>query len=466
MKSFFHSVKKIFSSSTLSKEENRLGDILPIISSKQTELSVLNKKIEAKRREQQREIILIKNEIQIIENFQTSLNVKWKDNSVVDTILNYIKKEVNFNADASKLLSDLNLSNRNQKKTQFTEICQKLRSELLVRKSIAEEYSLLSYKKLHEILHEFEIQREFLKSQTTEERLKGVNIIACTLDCYIGRFAEEELPVSHFFLDEAGYACVIKALTMFRSGKPVTFLGDHHQLPPVCELNDDKLMVKEEYKDVFIWSQSAIFLGDIFTKSKESAFQDYFSDTPPNFGRVMTKSDLIITHRFGSGLAKVLNQFVYENGFSSSKKTESIIKFIHATNAIPPTARRANFGEAKAIQDYLINSGRLEDNDLVILTPYKNQIFEIGKLLPDFKKQHKILTVHGSQGREWKTVILSVSDTSDMWFTNSQNVKGKNLINTAVSRSIEELIIVCNHNYWIAANGQLIQGLLNVATRI
>jgi hypothetical protein len=466
--SFFHSIKKVFSGSTLTKEENRMADILPLISSKQKELNSSNKRIEIKEQAQKKELDAIKIKIAAIENTQASLMAKLNDNNFITNTLSFIRNEVAFNSEATKILSDLNLSNRSNKKSQLGIICQKLGSELLVSKSITEDYSLFSYKKLHEILGDFEKQREFLKKQTTEERLKGVNIVGCTLDCYIGRFVDNELPASHFFLDEAGYACAIKALTMFRSGKPVTFLGDHLQLPPVCELNDDKLTVKEEYKDVFIWSQSAIFVGDIFTKSKEEAFQDYLDNNEPKFNQGLEKSDLKKTHRFGENLAQVLNRYVYENGFSSAQINGTTrIKFIHATNHIPPTARRANFGEAQTIQN-LVNSGRYDTTDLVILTPYKNQIIEIGKLLPELRKEHKILTVHGSQGREWKTVILSVSDTSDMWFTNSKSKasKGKNLINTAVSRAKEELIIVCDHNYWIKADGQLIQALLQIASKI
>jgi superfamily I DNA and/or RNA helicase len=143
------------------------------------------------------------------------------------------------------------------------------------------------------------------------------------------------------------------------------------------------------------------------------------------------------------------------------------IKFIHVTNNIPPTNKRENHGEAQAIHDF-ITSGKLSTKDFIVLTPYSNQVKLIGKLLPDLRKEHKISTVHGSQGREWKTVILSISDTSDMWFTNSQNKasKGKNLINTAVSRAKDELIIVCNYNFWINANGQLVQGLLKVGERL
>ena len=121
--------------------------------------------------------------------------------------------------------------------------------------------------------------------------------------------------------------------------------------------------------------------------------------------------------------------------------------------------RRENNAEAAAIQQ-IVKSNKLKE--FVILTPYKNQMAKIGALLPNERNNHLILTVHGSQGREWDTVILSVSDTSDKWFTDSQNrvSKGKNLINTAVSRARKRLIIVCDYNYWIKQNNQLITGLL------
>ena len=90
----------------------------------------------------------------------------------------------------------------------------------------------------------------------------------------------------------------------------------------------------------------------------------------------------------------------------------------------------------------------------------------LGKQLPEARHNQQILTVHGSQGREWHTVILSVVDTYDKWFTDSKNElsKGLNLINTAVSRAKKRLIIVGDLNYWHRQQGQLLQGLVAVAT--
>ena len=92
----------------------------------------------------------------------------------------------------------------------------------------------------------------------------------------------------------------------------------------------------------------------------------------------------------------------------------------------------------------------------------------LGQHLPLERNELKILTVHGSQGREWDTVILSVVDTNDKWFVDSMlpKSKGLNLINTAVSRAKNQLILVCDTDYWFNQNGQLITDLLKSGTAL
>ena len=78
------------------------------------------------------------------------------------------------------------------------------------------------------------------------------------------------------------------------------------------------------------------------------------------------------------------------------------------------------------------------------------------------------MTVHGSQGKEWNDIVLSVVDTDRMWFvdTLNQSSRGMNVLNTAVSRARKRLFIVCNYNFWIRQDKQLLKGLLDVATPI
>lgn len=311
-------------------------------------------------------------------------------------------------------------------------------------------------------------QKKHLLNRTTEERIKKVNVIAATLDCYIGRYTEEKLQVDHLFLDEAGYANIVKAMTLLRNDIPTTFLGDHLQLPPVCEMNATTIRSNESYNNVFVWAQSAIHTENLFSKSEAEALSDFYNYSLPNFNN-FTKTDLDKTFRFGNKLAKVLNDTVYQNGFHSGTSDLSTnLYFIDVNNTVAPTVKRQNQVEAKAILQLI---AQLDHQDYVILCPYTNQIRLISKDRKDLIEDQKLLTVHGSQGREWKTVILSVVDYDyenpyvRPWFTDSTNKKSKglNLINTAVSRAKKELIIVCNVDFWKQQDSQLIKHLLDIS---
>ena len=78
---------------------------------------------------------------------------------------------------------------------------------------------------------------------------KNVRVIAATIDCYIGRYSPtsdnsqdiNRFCADHYFLDESAYCSLIKAATLFASDCPITFLGDHLQLPPVCELDSNSI---------------------------------------------------------------------------------------------------------------------------------------------------------------------------------------------------------------------------------
>ena len=80
-----------------------------------------------------------------------------------------------------------------------------------------------------------------------------------------------------------------------------------------------------------------------------------------------------------------------------------------------------------------------------------------------------VLTVHGSQGREWDTVLFSVVDAdNNKWFTTTLIPKsnGTQIINTAVSRAKKKLILVCDYEYWSEQSNELIGKLLQISRSI
>ncbi len=292
-----------------------------------------------------------------------------------------------------------------------------------------------------------------------EEKNKAILLHGCTLDGLVS--ISDDYIFSHAFLDEACYSCIAKTSLLFFLKCPVTYLGDHMQLPPVSEINDIEKLGRNEGELLCLWEQSGIYSSSIFEKNFSKIYDDYINGTESLPG-MLSISVLPETHRFGKTLSYILNKYVYKNGFTSIKENETFISVIHASKKTPCKDYRENIDEVNAIKNYLNKNHTI--NDFAILTPYVKQ----AKLLKNsLSKEYtqNILTVHKSQGQEWDTVILSVSDTSNKFFTdvNNPSSRGKQLLNTAISRARKNLIIVCDTDYWAGINNQLISELIRIS---
>ncbi len=318
-----------------------------------------------------------------------------------------------------------------------------------------------------------QVELGMMKNNTVGNRISNARIIAATIDCYISNFAfssstttayETAVDIKHVFLDEAAYCCMIKACTLFAAKCPITLLGDHMQLPPVCEMNDTTLKNAEENKEIVLWSQSAIAIETMFFDNIDTIYDAYINNLPITFN-YMQKADLTKTFRFGDALSGVLDRYVYKNGFSSSgdKKTQIILYHVQCNYK---DSIRNNIAEATAIAN-MISCNKYQIENFAILTPYKKQVSSLKKYILKPSDKQQVLTVHASQGKEWDTVILSVVDTAKKWFTDSGNAEsnGLKVINTAVSRAKKRLIIVCDANYWINEKEQLIGSLIDIADK-
>ncbi|HRX29602.1 MAG TPA: AAA domain-containing protein [Saprospiraceae bacterium] len=363
------------------------------------------------------------------------------------------------------LNSDLNNALANLKSQLSKEI-----EDNQIYKSLSKDYENFSKPQLSLLLKQFQVERKRLEDYSLDSRIENALVIGSTIDTYLHRFKEKRPDFAHIFLDEAGYASVIKAMTIFNTNSPVTFLGDHKQLPPVCEVSKSDIQKNEKYREILTWDQSAIFIIDFWNSQNiNSALNIYLNQTTPSKQNLPTSS-LTESFRFGPNLASVLDHYVYEEGFKSKKPEDTEIIICNVAN--PQSSRgRGRLNEAEAITIQKLVDQNFKDSDSVaVLAPYRDQIKELNKRLPEFKDENKILTVHKSQGREWDTVIYSVCDIGNgrsPWFTDSTNTlsNGLNNVNTAVSRAKKRLIICCNKNEWLNRNDQLIKGLLDAATR-
>ena len=451
------------------KKLNSIGNkVLKIFSLK---LSVTSKdisKIEEQIKIKFKEIEYLKIELAEISNVlakrRNDLN---KITNKLSENIKQFKLSINGNPEISRLAQNINIENWKAKKEQIEELVNLEQEKLEIDEQLYADYKYYSLYQIENELNKYKEIRLKLSYSTTEERLKTVNVIACTLDGYISRYSESKLNVEHIFVDEAGYANIIKTLTLFNHEVPISLLGDHMQLPPVCEINDPDIRKDEAFRNMFLWSQSSIYLDSLFQKSRDECLYQYL-DNIPFFPVAITNSSLNSTYRFGNNLTKILAKHIYKNGFNSLNPTgETEIIFVNAPKE-EGIKSRVSLNEVKTIQK-IVNSLKYNRiSDFVVLSPYKKQIKLLNNFLPEERNELKILTVHGSQGREWDTVILSVVDTFDMWFVDSKKTisKGLNLVNTAVSRARKQLIIVCDKNYWIKQDGQLITDLLKNGTEI
>jgi hypothetical protein len=364
--------------------------------------------------------------------------------------------------DINVILATLTIDNISTVKPKVISIIEQKKETLEVDQHLFNEYQLNTLVDIKSELDNYLSLRKKLAASSTEERLKSVNVVACTLDGYIGRYKDEKLNVDHIFLDEAGYASIIKALTLFNHTIPISFLGDHKQLPPVCEVKDVDIERDDRFHNMFLWAQSAIFLDTLFLQSRDVCRNQYLRNSDFNPTNI-SKTSLNSTYRFGNNLAQILSRYVYANNFNSNNPNgETQILFVDAKKNEGLNSR-VSMNEVSQIKKIVDNLKRNGCEDFVILTPYKRQIQLLNNYLPEERNNLKILTVHGSQGREWGTVILSVVDTHDKWFVDSTIPisKGLNLVNTAVSRAKQNLVVVCDKDYWTAQNGQLITELIN-----
>lgn len=324
---------------------------------------------------------------------------------------------------------------------------------------------------------ELESEMRSLRKHDQMDRLSRARIVAGTPQQFIARFrprgseddGRPELQVDHIFLDEAGYCGLMMALPLFANGVPVTFLGDHMQLPPVCELDEEVLRTGIEKGNsmslAFLWNMSALYSEQLITGGAAGLSRSYLESSDPVM-RLTFRSDLTVSHRFGSNLATILDRHVYRNGLSGSSASGNLaITYIDAV--CTRRRERENEAECEAVWRYLREYG-LPPQNVAVLTPYTAQLRMLRSRMRRYRDS--MMTVHGSQGREWDTVVLSVADNGvisrdvPFRFTSSSTEMGMKVINTAVSRAKKKLVLVCDRSFWMGREGELISAILAQAS--
>ena len=294
-------------------------------------------------------------------------------------------------------------------------------------------------------------------------QLKNARILAGTVFSAMLHLPSDR-PVAHIFLDEAGYTSLALGLVSLCCTCPITFLGDHLQLPPICEMKK----IPAQNMEVSLFSLPCVRLSELCTYSMSDFHQSFFEPStgsqlaevdPPTFEQVQLEQ-LTFSHRFDNRLAAFLSTHIYPFRFSGLPSSGFIVEAIDAPTGVQKFSNNESDPEMRAILWYVQAHADALGN-FSILTPYRNQRDLLQENLPAFRDC--ISTVHAAQGMEFDTVILSVVDKEHLFSCDSTTPHGRSVLNTAISRTKSRLVIACDVAFWSQQRGQLIADLLTLA---
>ncbi|MDO7253051.1 AAA domain-containing protein [Helicobacter cappadocius] len=289
----------------------------------------------------------------------------------------------------------------------------------------------------------------------TKDRLKESLLVGMTVDGFIRKYRALDIKFEHIFLDECAFTPLIKACALCVDNTPLTFLGDHKQLSPICEMPQKDIAIGDNFY-ANLWNLSALNLEEFISGDALDKSNPIFSKT--QYQEVFFKNICVLkltkTHRYGDNLAKILDEYIYKNGLRGTDEHTEL--FYIDSKSSTKDEKHTNISEARSILEL---SRLLRGTDYAILTPFVRQrkyMIEIG--IP----RDRVWTIHGSQGQEFDTVVFSPVGLH-YHLTDSYNFKALHALNVAVSRIKKRLIIVCDYEFWKMQQGQFLKNILDIS---
>ncbi len=240
---------------------------------------------------------------------------------------------------------------------------------------------------------------------------------------------ENNLIYDYIIVDEASQVDLVTGVLAMSCAKNIVIVGDSKQLPNVMTEEGRKTSQKywrEGMSERFNFATQSLLSSAILTWEN-------------------AKSVLLREHyRCASDIINFCNQKFYDDQLIIMTKSEDEDNDIPALKLYKTTEgnlarNHINQREIDVIKNEILpeytDKGEL---DIGIITPYRDQVEEMKKQLPDFCE---IDTVHKFQGREKDVIILSsvLNDINDF-------VNDPNMLNVAVSRAVKSLAVVTSGN--------------------
>lgn len=238
----------------------------------------------------------------------------------------------------------------------------------------------------------------------------------------------ENIVYDFVIIDEASQVDLATGALALSCAKNVVIVGDVKQLPNV--------VTSEEMQktDLIFQSYSLPKAYHYSTHSLLSSVSLLFPEIPKTLlkehYRCHPKIIDFCNRKFYNGELIILSEPT-----ANSRKPLLVYKTVKGNHA----RERMNQRQIDVITKEIIPQQELETIDLGIVTPYRNQTSALQYTLDD--TDIKIDTVDKFQGRENSVIILSTVDNEISEFTDNPN-----RLNVAISRAIDQLIVVINGN--------------------
>lgn len=237
----------------------------------------------------------------------------------------------------------------------------------------------------------------------------------------------EKISYDYVIIDEASQVDLTTGALALSCAKKVIIVGDIKQLPNVVDAD------MQEKTDLIFNSYK---LQQPYRYSNHSLLSS-FIELFPNIPKTLLREH----YRCHPKIIEFCNQKFYDNQlivhteYTDKRPPLVVYKTVQGNHA----RERMNQRQIDIIKQEIIPKEKLEDVDLGIVTPYRNQTNALQRTFQG--TSIKADTVDKFQGRENEVIILSTVDNEISEFTDNPN-----RLNVAVSRAIEQLIVVVNGN--------------------
>lgn len=237
----------------------------------------------------------------------------------------------------------------------------------------------------------------------------------------------EKLFYDYVIIDESSQVDLVTGALALSCAKRAVIVGDIKQLPNVL---DNDMQIKTDM--VF----NSYNLKKPYRYSNHSLLSSII-ELLPNVPKTLLREH----YRCHPKIIEFCNKKFYDNQLIvlTEPKSERQPLVVYKTVQGNHARERMNQRQIDIIKQEIIPNEKLENVDLGIVTPYRNQTNALQKTFQG--TSIKADTVDKFQGRENEVIILSTVDNEISDFTDNPN-----RLNVAVSRAVDQLILVVNGN--------------------